>query len=164
MKEEMIKYENSLQNMFHSLNNNTNNTNESILIYERAIRTKGRNHMQQHIVPINDAKLSTAVTIFNEIINYYNLLFIEININDLRNIENIIIDLSKDMDMDIQMDNGLGIEYFYFQIPLINNKYKRFIYFHTNKQQMNLKTNNQTNRQFPMFLGAEVSVLFNFHA
>lgn len=48
--------------------------------YERAIRTKGRDHMQEHVIPISLDNISQAVAIFTKVATDVNLVFHEIQV------------------------------------------------------------------------------------
>jgi RNA recognition motif-containing protein len=70
-KKELIKYELAVENMFKE-------NGFASLRFERAIRTQGRDHMQEHLIPIPIDKVNNALNIFMDKSNEKQLNFMEI--------------------------------------------------------------------------------------
>jgi len=72
-KAEFDKFVSSLQGMYQA-------SGAAMLRYERALCTKGRDHMQEHIVPVPHIKVSGALSAFMRIAGEFNLKFSEIQV------------------------------------------------------------------------------------
>ena len=195
----MVQFDNRLTEMFHGLclsNSNPNHNSQRpplppvpasattpppkslsrdsfvCLKFERAIRTKGKDHMQHQILPIpshffmenthntqisnsnsNSTSSSTAYwtcVIFNSCIQKYGLEFIEMT-DVTCNVEDYIL---------TKIDGGPYQEYFYIEIPVIVGGvigYKRYVYVDKSDSGDDINSN-QRKKQFPMFLGNEVRI------
>ena len=98
------------------------------LIFERAVRTRGKDHMQQHLVPIPYSKLNSALETFSKLALESKLKFSEIQ--DSSPVDEVVL----------LMEGGPYQEYFYIQIPCSSTgiKHRRFVCVATEKMHMNL--------------------------
>jgi hypothetical protein len=126
---DLDKYSDAVADMYQSINCR-------MLCYERAIRTKGKDHMQLHLVPVPNDMVAQAVPTFFEICSKFNLKFQEI-MGDATVQETVK-----------QIASHIAYpEYFYISLPVgqSQSQVKRFIYVH------------EPNSYFKMHFGSEVA-------
>ena len=179
-KNELLAYITSIQNLYEAHGYAT-------LIFERALRTKGKDHMQTHCIPIEANVLNNSMNVFLNCIKEYNLHFKEIQQGG--EMEGMEVD-----DIVVNMEGGPYQEYFYIRIPISisysssdhsnsnnnnksNQRYREFVYVpqehvqnddnndDNNDDDENVQiTENPENKstskskvQFPMLLGLEIA-------
>lgn len=79
-KQEFKKYELALQQMFYE-----ELQGSQPIFYERAIRTKNKDHMQQHVIPLSPHLIDDIhlMTIFHDMAKEFKLKFVEIPVSVL---------------------------------------------------------------------------------
>jgi hypothetical protein len=100
-KAELQRYEAALQRMYRDQSNAVS------LRFERSLRTKGKDHSQIHIVPVQLGRLSDAVPIFMQSAAEYGLKVSEIGDSDGA-VEDVVV----------SMEGGPYQEYFYVELPV----------------------------------------------
>lgn len=129
------------------------------LKFERAMRTKGKDHMQYQILPIpshfflqdqHKTNPNWTIDIFQQVIKKYSLEFIEMSTTDEDNahsVEDYVL---------TKIEGGPYQEYFYIEIPVVVDNmigFKRYVYVDRTDTE---GSSSQRKKQFPMFLGNEV--------
>ena len=148
----------------------------ALMSFERAIRTRGKDHMQQHFVPVPAALVEGAEEAFHAVIKGHNdrhrerggegepLLFVEVSDEETRGVEELVLALP----------GGPFQEYFAFSLPSLVSVedekgnsgvdwvQKRFIYAHDTSSSSSPDPENNERREgyswrFPMQLGTELA-------
>ena len=130
-KAELKRYGTAIEN-FHQSNS------QATLTFERAIRTKGRDHMHEQFIPVPTDLIAQAITSFTKAAENYQLHFHE------------IFDPIKDADEFVlnDIEGGPYQEFFYISIPVDDaGAHRRFVYVHESDK----------NHRFPMHFGLEVA-------
>lgn len=122
-KNELLAYITSINNLYESHGYAT-------LIFERALRTKGKDHMQTHCIPIEGNFLNDSMNVFLDCIKEHNLHFKEIEQGG--EMQGMEVD-----DIVVNMEGGPYQEYFYIRIPISmticnsnnnNQRYREFVH------------------------------------
>lgn len=130
-KDELIRYEKAINSMLRT-------RRLYPVAFERAIRTKCKDHMQQHIVPISyeDVKAGSFQA-FLKTISSYKLSFHEITCAE-QDIDTVVL----------TMPGGPYQEFFYISIPVLDDGkkdvvYRRFVYLHEEKSRFQMSLGNE---------------------
>ena len=113
-KKDFGRYEAAVQQLYLA-------QNCAMLRFERTIRTKSRDHMQEHCVPIPLSLVPQALSIFMKQVTAHELKFSEIS--DDRDADEVVL----------TMEGGPYQEYFYISIPVgtcDTPTMRRFVYVH----------------------------------
>ena len=111
---------------------------QATMTFERAIRTKGRDHMHEQFIPIPKEKISQVLTSFTKSADNYQLSFHEI-LDPLKDADDFVLN---------DIEGGPYQEFFYMTIPTDDTGSKRrFVYVHESDK----------SRRFPMHFGLEVA-------
>lgn len=115
-----------------------NKENCGMMVFERALRTKGsRDHMQLHLVPVPFSLLDNIMAVFESNRENHGLSFHELSENE--SVESAVI----------SMEGGPYQEFFYVELPVNKAQQpclkRRFVYVHS-----------QNNPRFHMYFGNEV--------
>jgi hypothetical protein len=119
-----------------------NTHNFSTLIFERALRTKGRDHMQTHFVPIPAARVHSALEAFLNAAAALDLKFFEIA--DERGVDEVVL----------TMLGGPYQEYFYIEVPVAQERRRKFVYV---KEDDGNNLNDNGKPIFPMHFGIDTA-------
>ncbi|RYG94362.1 hypothetical protein EON65_57615 [archaeon] len=113
-----------------------NSFNHTVLVFERAIRTKsGRDHMQVQCIAIPTSKTSVALEAFEAKSKQHQLTFHELEAG-------VAVE-----DQVLNMPGGPYQEYFYIEVPVDKGARKRLVYVQED----------ESSGGFPMQFGIEVS-------
>jgi len=124
------------------------------LVFERCIRTLGRDHMQVQIVPVPLARVPGALAAFFEVATTHALKFREIT--DDRSVDEVVV----------SMEGGPFQEYFYITVPIgqglgVEAKSKRFLFVLEEEKQPSEEEGTNGKKanpaRFPMQFGTEVA-------
>lgn len=110
-KEELSRFENAFRLFAES-------TGRDYLLFERTLRTRGRDHMQVQIVPLDETSVIKSLDAFLQLSSRHNVLFTEIPEEQ---------DLDKSL---LSPDGNPYQEYFFIQVPVRDKirRYRRFLY------------------------------------
>lgn len=140
---ELLQYERKVSDMFIKCSFAT-------LVFERCIRTSGKDHMQAHVIPIPTDRVSGALGIFMSATQQYNLKFREIEDED-RGVDEVVV----------SMEGGPYQEYFYISLPVgahgAVSKNKRFVYVLEEEPIPADAGHGGKRYRFPMHFGNEVA-------
>jgi len=122
--------------------------NFASLVFERCIRTQGKDHMQTQLVPVPAERVAGALGVFLQVVGQHELKFREIE--DDRGVDEVVV----------SMEGGPYQEYFYCSVPSSMDHSKRFV-FVLEEEPIPNNDDNQTKKQhrFPMLLGNEIAAL-----
>lgn len=120
------------------------------LRFERSLRTKGKDHVQVQVIPVNMSRLSETIKLFLQTSRHYKLKFSEVGEHD-GSVDDVVV----------HMEGGPYQEYFYIELPVGADssdnssvvesvRYRRFVYVHVDQAS-----------KFPMHFGVEVTALFS---
>ena len=130
-KDEFNRYEKAISSMLKT-------SRLYPVLFERAIRTKSKDHMQQHIVPVTyeDVKAGSFQAFLKTISNY-KLSFHEITAAD-QDIDTVVL----------TMPGGPYQEFFYISIPVLDDGkkeviHRRFVYLHEEKSRFQMSLGNE---------------------
>jgi len=125
-------------------------------IFERALRTKGRDHMQTHVIPVPLQNVAGAVGKFLAAVGKLKVPFHELpEANDGAGDED---DDELDKALLTTLPGGPHQEYFYFQLPVGDGRrLRRFVYVPSGYEQNRGGGGDGGSPQFPMYLGIEVA-------
>ena len=125
-----------------------------LLRFERCIRTDGKDHMQQHLVPVPPERVAGALVVFLQQVAACGLKFREIP--DGKNIDETVV----------SMEGGPYQEYFFVSVPVGSDGitsagpriHKRFL-FVLEEEPLRGTTDGSSKHRFPMQFGNEVAAL-----
>ena len=119
-----------------------------LLRFERCIRTDGRDHMQQHLVPVPPERIAGAVGVFLQLVAAAGLKFREMT--DGRSVDETVV----------SMEGGPYQEYFFASLPVgtegLPRAYKRFI-FVLEEEPLAGSTDGRSKHRFPMGFGNDLA-------
>lgn len=138
---EMRQYEEAVETMLAA-------RGMGLLRFERCIRTDGRDHMQQHLVPVPPEHVAGAVGVFLQLVAAAGLKFREMT--DGRSVDETVV----------SMEGGPYQEYFFASLPVgsegLPRAYKRFI-FVLEEEPLAGSTDGRSKHRFPMGFGNDLA-------
>ena len=124
--------------------------NHATLVFERCIRTQGKDHSQTQLVPIPADRVPGALGVFLQVVGQRGLKFREIE--DSRGVDEVVV----------SMEGGPYQEYFYIAVPVSMNQPARRFVFVLEEEPLPASVINSGDGschqiRFPMMFGNEVA-------
>ena len=124
--------------------------NHATLVFERCIRTQGKDHSQTQLVPIPADRVPGALGVFLQVVGQRGLKFREIE--DDRGVDEVVV----------SMEGGPYQEYFYIAVPVSMNQPARRFVFVLEEEPLPASVINSGDGschqiRFPMMFGNEVA-------